>query len=152
MSSSFAASTCRTALAPFRQGISPTPRLCAATRRIKYSKIVGAVGFEPTKPSLVSKVRSVAGGCWKWPDVPSSCGDRGWEWPGVSWHLRSLALSLALGSGAIRAPRSRQPTAPTGRVWSSSLPISGRDGDVSLGMRRLRCAGQHQYCAGRRCR
>jgi hypothetical protein len=26
------------------------------TRRIKYSKIVGAVGFEPTNPSLVSVV------------------------------------------------------------------------------------------------
>jgi hypothetical protein len=50
MSSSFAASTCRTALAPFRQCISPNARLCAATRRIKYSKMVGAVGFEPTKP------------------------------------------------------------------------------------------------------
>src|SRR6266852_4960492 len=48
-------------------------------------------------PSLVSKVCSVARGCWKWPDVPSNCGDRGWEWPGVSWRLRSLALTLALG-------------------------------------------------------
>ena len=55
MSSSFAASTCRTTLAPFRQGISPTPRLYAMTRRIRYSKIVGAVGFEPTNPSLVRR-------------------------------------------------------------------------------------------------
>jgi hypothetical protein len=31
-------------------------RLCAATRRIKCSKIVGAVGFEPTKP-LACKAR-----------------------------------------------------------------------------------------------
>jgi hypothetical protein len=56
MSSSFAASTCRTTLAPFRQGISPTPRLYAMTRRIRYSKIVGAVGFEPTNPSLVRRI------------------------------------------------------------------------------------------------
>jgi hypothetical protein len=59
--------------------------------------LVGAVGLEPTNPSLVSKVCSVAGGCWKWPYVPSSCGDPGWEWPDVSWRLRSLALTLALG-------------------------------------------------------
>src|ERR1700678_452711 len=43
---------CRTALAPFRQGISPTPRICTATRRIKYSKNVGATGFEPVTPRL----------------------------------------------------------------------------------------------------
>ena len=55
MSSSFAASTCRTILAPFRQDISRTPRLYVMTRRIKYSKIVGAVGFEPTNPSLVRR-------------------------------------------------------------------------------------------------
>jgi hypothetical protein len=59
--------------------------------------LVGAVGFEPTNPSLVSKVRSVAGGGWKWPDVLSSCGDHDCEWPGVSWRLQSLALTLALG-------------------------------------------------------
>jgi hypothetical protein len=29
--------------------------------------------------------------------VPSSCGDRGWEWPGVAQSLRPLALGLALG-------------------------------------------------------
>jgi hypothetical protein len=55
MSSSFAASTCRTTLAPFRQGISLTPRLYVMTRRIKHSKNVGAVGFEPTNPSLVRR-------------------------------------------------------------------------------------------------
>jgi hypothetical protein len=44
---SFAASTCRTALALFRQDISPTPRHCGAPCPIKYSKIVGATGFEP---------------------------------------------------------------------------------------------------------
>ena len=49
MSSSFAASTCRTTLSPFRQFISDSSAL-RATRRIEYSKIVGAVGFEPTKP------------------------------------------------------------------------------------------------------
>lgn len=43
--------------------------------------LVGAVGFEPTNLSLVSKVRSVAGECWKWPDVASSCGDCCREWP-----------------------------------------------------------------------
>ena len=49
----------------------------------KIPDLVDAVGFEPTNPSLVSKVCTVAGGCWKSPDMPSSCGDRGWEWPGV---------------------------------------------------------------------
>ena len=37
-------------------------------------------------PSLVSKVCSLAGGCWKAPDRPSSCDDRGWRsqaWPCV---------------------------------------------------------------------
>jgi hypothetical protein len=77
MSSSFAASTCRTTLAPFRQGISPTPRLYVMTRQIKYSKIVGSVGFEPTNPSLVSKACNVSRRCWKSPDGPSSCSDRG---------------------------------------------------------------------------
>jgi hypothetical protein len=48
---------------------------------IQLENLVGAVAFEPTNPSLVSKVCSVAGGCWKWPDMPSACGDRGWEWP-----------------------------------------------------------------------
>ena len=40
---------------PFGQGISPAPRLYVMTRQIKYSKIVGAVGFEPTNPSLVRR-------------------------------------------------------------------------------------------------
>ena len=42
-------------LPPFRQAISRTPRLYVMTRRIKYSKIAGAVGFEPTNPSLVRR-------------------------------------------------------------------------------------------------
>jgi hypothetical protein len=76
MSSSSAASTCRTALAPFRQGISPTPRVYAATCRIKYSKIVGAVGLEPTNPSLVRRICSVAGRRSPLPEVPASSTNR----------------------------------------------------------------------------
>src|SRR5580704_8811869 len=37
-------------LLPHLDNLFLTPRLCAATRRVEYSKIVGAVGFEPTKP------------------------------------------------------------------------------------------------------
>src|SRR5579859_1640060 len=37
-------------LLPHLDNLFLTPRLCAATRRVKCSKIVGAVGFEPTKP------------------------------------------------------------------------------------------------------
>src|SRR5580704_2588025 len=38
-----------------RQDLTPTPRPSVMTRQIKYSKIVGAVGFEPTNPSLVRR-------------------------------------------------------------------------------------------------
>jgi Phage integrase, N-terminal SAM-like domain len=48
-------------------------------------------------PARMHAYHSVAGGGWKWPDMPSSCDDLGWEWPGVSWCLRPLALGLALG-------------------------------------------------------
>jgi hypothetical protein len=49
MSSFFAASTCRTTLAPFRQFISDSSALrCDTPNRV--FEIVGAVGFEPTKP------------------------------------------------------------------------------------------------------
>jgi hypothetical protein len=61
-------------------GVRPTWHL-ALRIRLSHSPTcvnpVGAVGLEPTNP-LVSKVCSVAGGCWEWPDVPSSCGDRDW--------------------------------------------------------------------------
>jgi hypothetical protein len=49
MSSSFAASTCHTAFAPFRQSTSGALSLPCDTPK-EYSKMVGAVGFEPTKP------------------------------------------------------------------------------------------------------
>jgi hypothetical protein len=42
-------------LLPHLDNLFPTPRLCAATRRIGYSKIVGAVGFELRNPSLVRR-------------------------------------------------------------------------------------------------
>lgn len=40
-------------------------------------KFGGRNWVRTSDPSLVSKVCIVAGGCWKWPDMPSSCGDRG---------------------------------------------------------------------------
>jgi len=63
-------------------GIRPTWHL-ALWVRLSHSPSacvnpVGAVGLEPTNPSLVSKVFSLAGGRWVLPVVASSCGDRGW--------------------------------------------------------------------------
>ena len=55
MPSSFAASTCRTALAPFRQGISDSSDVHCDTPDQVFEN-VGAVGFEPTNPSLVRRV------------------------------------------------------------------------------------------------
>src|SRR5580700_3029949 len=94
MSSSFAASTCRTTLAPFRQDISPTPRLYVMTRRIKYSKIVGAVGFEPTNPSLVSRSRTVAGRRLPSLEGPANWPNRRRTSPCVARLLPSLAPRL----------------------------------------------------------
>ena len=91
MSSSFAASTCRTALALFRKVYTPTPRLCAATRQIKYSKNVGTVGLEPTNPSLVRRNCCVAGRRPAQPEGPASCADCRWTSPCVAWRLPALA-------------------------------------------------------------
>jgi len=59
---SLAASTYRTVLAPHRHDISPTcpaPRL-RPRHTDRYSKKVGTVGLEPTNPSHVRRVRTVA--------------------------------------------------------------------------------------------
>ena len=121
MSSSFAASTCRTTLAPFRQDISPIPWLYVMTRRIKCSKIVGAVGFEPTKP-LACKASALplsyaplvaAGGPRTWIEVsvpvfaawphPAGCLEAG---PGLRLAGGTAAVALVGGSAgrAGRAP------------------------------------------------
>ena len=57
----------------------------------------------------------MAGRCWKWPDVPSSCDDRGWESPGVARNLRSLALGLALGVATDCESPAAQPLQRLGR-------------------------------------
>ena len=69
------------------------------------------MGFEVSAPTatrtrdlLLSRhSRNVARGGPAWPDVPFSCSDYGWTWPGVAQCLRSLAPRLAprdLVSGA----------------------------------------------------
>ena len=93
MSSSFAASTCRTTLAPFRQGISPTPRLYAMTRRIKYSKVMGAVGFEPTNPLLVSVVSLLGNQGPLWRDLRILVRYGTWKSAGVRGDCRSVSHS-----------------------------------------------------------
>ena len=94
----------------------PSIRLVFQKLRPSCENFGGRRWVRTTGFSLVSKVRSVPGGCWKCPDVPSSCGDRGWEWPGVSWSLWWLAFGLALG---IPAPESAlldpQPPQRSGR-------------------------------------
>jgi hypothetical protein len=45
-----------------------------------------------------------------WPDVPSSCTDNGWTWPGVAQYLSPLAPQLAP-----RNPANVYPGAPTCR-------------------------------------
>ena len=42
-----------------------------------------------------------------WPDVPSSCTDTGWTWPGVAQYLSPLAPQLAP-----RNPANVRPGAP----------------------------------------
>ena len=86
---------------------------CSARHQLQ--KLGGRRWVRTTGISLVSKVRSVAGRCWKWPDVPSSCDDRGWESPGVARNLRSLALGLALGVATDCESPAAQPLQRLGR-------------------------------------
>jgi hypothetical protein len=96
MLSSFAASTCRTALAPFRQCRSQTPRLFAATRLIKYSKIVGAVRLEPSNPSLARRSSTAAGRRLLSPEAPANWNDSLRASPYVArWLPPPLAPFLA---------------------------------------------------------
>jgi hypothetical protein len=104
MLSSFAASTCRTILAPFRYFISDSSAL-RATRRIEYSKIVGAVGFEPTKPLAckasalpLSYAPLVPGGRAMHLDRSQRTGPGGVAAPGGPHEARAGATVVPAGS------------------------------------------------------
>jgi hypothetical protein len=75
----------------------PESPISVSKRQSNCRNFGGRRWVRTTGFSLVSKVRNVSGGCWEWPDGPSSCGDPGWEWPGVARSLWALALGLALG-------------------------------------------------------
>ena len=64
--------------------------------------IPGQTPFAPRAVCAPSRIRTcdlllrrhfrhVAERCWVGPDIPFSCTDSGWEWPGVAQHLSLLA-------------------------------------------------------------
>ena len=60
--------------------------------------LVGAVGLEPTNPSLVRRSFAVAGRRLTSPGEPASWVDHRWTSPCVAWCLSPLAPSLAPGN------------------------------------------------------
>src|SRR3984885_9289102 len=95
--------------APFRQDISPIPWLYVVTRRIKCSKIVGAVGFEPTKP-LACKASALP---LSYAPLVAASGPRTWievsvpvfaAWPHLAGGTAAVALVGGSAGRAGRAP------------------------------------------------
>jgi hypothetical protein len=91
----------RQARLPHQRACTGGSRLWLSILRLAFPKLSSSRGnfggrnwVRTSDPSLVSKVRNVSVEGWKCPDVPSSCGDLGWEWPSVSWSLWWLALGI----------------------------------------------------------